>query len=267
MAHHGDYEREKHLALLNRIVKMLNLAEGEKAIGNQAAAENIAAMAADLMRKHKLEMSDLEIGKQEVEDPINGEVYDPYYVKGLKPRGIKMEWQVILADAVAFANFCQVATYTRSNRILFMGRKSDRTVAMYMFSVLGAAAERLVKQAYRKYKREVGGAGELTKGFNSSWLLGFARGVAEKIHAEHDAFINVARKTGVAIIRLTDARTAVAKYVEQQRFSAGRPGRAPRRNLHGDAYDRGKTTGRSTNLPARGVQSSGAGAKQIGGGS
>lgn len=203
-------------SLKQRIVKLMNMSDGAKRLGNQVEAEAFATKAQALLTQHKLTMSDLDIAKQETDDPIRGEVFDPYYVRGVKPRRTRMFWQEILATAVAKNYFCEILVMPDSNKFIFFGRDSDREVAMYIYHTLISAAERLVKMEYRRAKRAHDGLpGEWSKGFHSSFLMGFAVGINERLIENKRQLMRGAAST--ALVRIEKDQEAVK--AEQAKFA------------------------------------------------
>lgn len=216
-------------AILQRIVKLLNMSEGAKSIGNQQEAEAFAEKVQELLVKHKLSMTDLDIAKQETDDPISGEVFDPYYVKGVKVRRTRMLWQEVLAQAVASSYFCEVRVYPSSNRMVFIGRDSDRRIAMYVYHTLVAASERLVKIEYRQLKKQMRSPGEWSKGFHSSFHTGFSIGIKERLTVTRRELMRGAAST--ALVRIgkdLDKVKAAAKEMTSP-FPNGERARQPSR--------------------------------------
>lgn len=254
-------ERE---TLIARIAKLLNMSEGARAVGNQHEAEAFAAKVQELLIKHKLEMSEIELKQAAEDDPVEEDSFNPQE-HGIRPRRSRMRWQEDLATAVAKAYFCRVVVFRDSNRLRFIGRRTDRQVTLYVYTVLARTAEKLVKQEYRRYKRAMGGAGLHTRGFNTAFLLGFTAGVTKKLEEERRAMEAAMQAAGqsTALVRLSDAHQAVSNYVRAKAYGSAQAPRPKRSADNSAAYARGVDAGLKSELPKRGLNDTPSGPQSL----
>src|SRR5690242_2860592 len=91
--------------LIEKIRNILKLAEGEAAVGNTATAANMAARVQEILDKHKLTMSDVELSAQDADDPMGKGWWIPTE-HGLPQTNHDFEWQQFLAASVAEAHYC-----------------------------------------------------------------------------------------------------------------------------------------------------------------
>ena len=243
--------------LLNRIAKLLNMAEGAKAIDNQHEAEAFAAKAQELMFKYKIEATELELKQQQDDNPMKEEFVD-FSVHGVKPRSTKMAWQQLIVAAVARANFCEIMTIRDTNNVWFVGRKLDRQIAIYVTHVLLSSAERLVKQEYRRRKRLYGGPGSWSKGFNSSFLMGFATAIKRRLDQDRLRMTQelTAAQRGVAVVRIRTSREEIDAHIaiafpEPSKLPVQAPRKPREPNI--SAFMTGVQQGESMPMPHRGL--------------
>lgn len=136
-------------AISHRTLKLLSAlqakAESCRAIGSLDEAEAFAGKVQELLLKHKVSMSDVDQLKQDVEDPIGRTRSTP---KGKMWRWKRVGWQEDLAQQIAKHHFCRILLRTGSNVITFVGRESDRQVALFLFEYLRDEIERRCSKEY-----------------------------------------------------------------------------------------------------------------------
>lgn len=137
--------------LLDRLQKIKRSAEGEKALGNEAAAQAFADLLNKLLLDNKLEMTDLEFEKFEEEQPVDRHYIDYTKYPDIRVKQRRIEWLERLAGVVANAHFCRILVHQRSSRITLVGRKDDCEVVEYLLITLQRAAEKLSQSAYEKF--------------------------------------------------------------------------------------------------------------------
>jgi hypothetical protein len=205
-------EKESVISLLR---KLMAQADGEKAVGNLAAAEAFAAKAQELLLKHKLEMSDVEIAAEEMNEPVLGEVIcademmDAKYNYNRQKSDI---WVSTLLNACAKANFCKVLTHRGGkNMMTIVGRASDRAAASALFVYLSKACIEMAPReadmngAYEKIERRT---------WISSFKLGYANAIYHRLDSKRDQL-----KAGLALQSNSTALTRIdqmEKAVEEK---------------------------------------------------
>lgn len=137
-------------SLLIKLAKLKAKADSCQAIGNQVEAELFAAKVQELLLAHKLSMADIDTATLDMGDPIQKESVDP---PGLEKKRTRTWYSETLAQTVAKAHFCRSLIRSDSSTISFVGRNSDREVAIYIYTYLLRMMTYLEKDERRKFKR------------------------------------------------------------------------------------------------------------------
>lgn len=249
-----------HEKIVDKVTKLKAMAESAEAIGNEAEAEAFAAMYQRLMLQHKIEMSDLEVERLDVEEPVQKHRIDYTKYPDIELRKARIAWIERLASVVADAHFCRILVYPGSSRITLVGRKSDAAVAEYMFITLQRAVESLSSKAEQKYRWEVykrDGNCRAARGYKGSFTQAFVMRLSER-YSELRAEI-VGDGGSMALVRVNTAHAALADFFNSSKFKTStalrrqsdyhgigaRDGRraADDINLKGKAVDAGTTRG------------------------
>lgn len=248
--------------LMDRIRKLWAKAESAKAIGSVHEAEAFAEAVQRMLIKYKLEMSAIETPVEE--DPIEHAWID-WDDHGLRTTSKRIAWLERLAAAVAMAHFCRIVVQTRSNRILFVGRRQDRQIAEYVFVTLVREGERQANAGYWRERYRAQRQGHYsTGGYKSSFLYGFVSRIQERysdLRREQSGVPGMAvilRKSGEELTRYIEASIKTSDgHMARMRASNNRKalndGRsaADRANLSGNGIGGGGgTTGRRALPPA-----------------
>jgi len=185
--------------ILERIQKMLALAEGSK---NEGEAANALAMAQQMLQKYNLDISSVRDHRRA--DDL-GQVTDSTFEFGSKRqyRGhmhrtrADQPWVTMIAKAVARGTFCRVIinTYT----IYFIGRERNVNASMYMFQNVIEQVEDFAKaavQANNKRVKSEYGVSDIhyltgqnnPKVYRQSWLLGAASTIQTRLAQQRAEF-------------------------------------------------------------------------------
>jgi hypothetical protein len=239
--------------VLKKVKKLLRHADSAEELGSEKEAEIFASKAEELLARHKLSMSDVEWVELDDTDPIGRERVDPAEHDGLgKRRKQRRGWQEHLAQAVAEAHFCKIIVHPGSNVVTFVGRESDREVAIYVYVRLMDAALRLAKRDYRKARRE----GKETKGFLTAWWHAYVATIRRRYRKQkqerEERLRNEDRST--ALVRLKDALTVVEEHMSEEYnlSKASGVGGTKMSNRHG--YAKGAEAGQNANLSGDGLE-------------
>ena len=119
--------------ILQKIKKLLTQSSGEKAVGNEKAADNFALKAQELLSKYKLSLSDLDYIKEEESNPLTYEILPPE-AWGSRISESRVEVTEVLAATLAEAYYCKVLALEDSNGLLILGRKLDIEIAKAILS-------------------------------------------------------------------------------------------------------------------------------------
>jgi hypothetical protein len=232
-------------AVMDKLQKLIAHEKSARAIGNIAEAEAFAAKVAELLFKHNLSMSDVEIKEQEINEPIDRE-----YVRGEKGRSV---WMEMLAQAVATSCFCRHMIIGGTSTQIFVGRTSDRQAAGALYRHLIGCAVSLVNAEKRKLRdhnphTDPRRRQKYAHEFGRSYLLGFASAVSKRLEAERRQ-LETQTQGGTALVLRKNA--ALDRWWAE-REDTFRDSRGLSVNLrNGDGFSRGVAAGNSINLKAR----------------
>lgn len=191
--------------ILDKLQKLKAHAESAAKIGSVEEAEAFAAMLQQLMLKHKISMTDIEVAEEAEADPIERLSIN---WQDIKVRSNRVAWIERLAGIVARAYFCRILVNPGSSRITLVGRKSDIAIAEFMIVTLTRLAERLAKKEFGIVYRQ---NRQAAHGFKDSFLKSFIIRLDERFREERDA----ATKGSTALVRVNAAEAAVNEYMEQ----------------------------------------------------
>ena len=237
--------------------KLINHEKSARGIGNIAEAEAFAARIQELLLKHKIEMTDVEVAEQERDEPIEQDFVTANDLTGeTDTRKRKESWIGILLMAVAKANFCEVVGAARNNAYHLIGRESDKQIAKQLFKYLYDACtevvvtETSVYKSSEAYMRQIGlgfNSASIIRTFVSGFKLGFASAINRRLTAERDdARKKLAGGNETGLIRLDQ----IVKQVEDFRDNAfphlRSGGSVTTRGAHG--YQRGKAYGNAVGI-------------------
>jgi hypothetical protein len=201
--------------VLDKLAKLKAMAEGEAKLGNSAAAEAFASMINAMLLKHELSMEDIPVPGAP-EEPIV-EVSVGRDAHGIPRSRSRVAWQEALAHVVAPAHLCKFLVTSGSNRITFVGTRSNATVCEYAYGVLAAAADRMSVEARDKYWREHRNDPDFRSGnFRAAWLMGFILRIGERFAEARRREVEATGNTSTALIRLDQALVRAKGYVDER---------------------------------------------------
>lgn len=205
-------------------------------IGNLAEAEAFAEKVSALLRKHKLEMSEVEY--QELADEEVASHLVSHRDLG-RPYRKHERWLEILSTAVAEANCCRVILAYRGNSYYIVGSETNRKIAEFLFVLLARTAARLSLEALRAHRKRTR---RPAKTFRASYLDGFARRIYDRLREKP--------QEGTGLIRLKEEVRRVDAFMADQKTDKVTHSR-PR--LHRSAFTQGWIAGGDADLGIRGV--------------
>jgi hypothetical protein len=146
VANKGDKTPEKTII---RIKNMLEMHERATTKGEAMAA---AAAVQRELTKHNLSLSEVQLFEVQLEEPVEEQwlAGDDY---GFTRSRRRVAWIENLATFVARAHFCKIIVSTGSNRIAFVGRRSNREVCVKSFAYLVNVAKELADIDTEEYKQ------------------------------------------------------------------------------------------------------------------
>lgn len=231
---------------LNLIRKLLLKADSARALGSIEEAAAFAAKANELLLRHKLEMSDVEVAEEIAADPVGDEYVNLAALGHLKNvYGNRRPWLEQLATDVARAHFCRILVIPGSKTIHLIGRHTDRLIAKYLLETLISNGERLAARYERTSRNAAIATGDpFPLKPKASWLLGYVRAIGQRLVAMRHA---VEQQGGQFAL----TRFAAAEQITKQLWEANKTGEAGGfRDLRGDtrAYDEGHRAGSRVTL-------------------
>ena len=237
---------------IQRLKKLYNHMESARQIGNEDEALAFAGKIEKLLVEHKLTMSDIEFAELDDSDPITRQYVDSSAI-GLKDRQSKIKWQSNLAQACAKAHFCTILVHTGSNMVSFIGRDSDRKIAVYVYGRLARACEMIAKKEYRKHRK----AGYITKGFLTSFRNGFVSAISNRyceIERERRRQMQALGTKGTALIRLETEHAKAEKWMYANIRGIRNIAHRGRRTTNMAGYNSGVSHGKQADLRANVVE-------------
>lgn len=201
--------------IVDKLKKLHNMAEGAKAIGNEAEAQAFAQAFQRMLTQHKLEMNDIDFSNLEKEEPVGNHYINFANHPEFEVKKSCIQWQSILAQTVADAHYCQIVRFAGSNKFYLVGRKSDAEVAEYTVITLIRAAGDIATREYGAYYRQCQaryGTPKMARGYRDAFLLGFINRLKER----YDLMRNGDGKE-LALVRIARERQAVENFMNDQR--------------------------------------------------
>lgn len=194
--------------IVELVRKLFAKADSAAEIGSTEEAAAFAAKANELLLRHRLEMTDLELQDEQDHDPMGRDD-----LLSAAWGGVQQKWSSRLASAVANTHFCRLifdgAGRRWRARAVLLGRASDRAIALATLQMLHQQAKRLEKQAYETSDRTVSRAT-----FRTSFLLGFTNAVYRRLNERRGTLEQQGGQ--YAVVRLRDADTAVTTFGHAQ---------------------------------------------------
>lgn len=209
-------------SVIDRVQKLLALSKSQNA--NEAA--NAAAAANRLIDQYRLSEADLESTFQNIE-PIEedeGYIYESGRINPWKSTLVNV---LVRHYGLAHWNDADWSTGRQVSRFRLVGRKSDITIAKYMFAWLTAECQRLSDQ-------EAKGKGRIYVG---SYCLGFVNGVSTQLRlsraevqkdATSAAIVKIGGRSEAAksfmysLHNLRSKRSGGSSHIDHNAFSAGK---------------------------------------------
>jgi hypothetical protein len=252
--------------IIDVLTKLIAKQKSCEEIGTEATlkeAEALAGKVAELLTKYKLSMTDVEVAKHEREQPIDREDFS-HDAAGIDPTEYRVDWTEMLAGAIARGFFCRTLIWPKSNRVTFVGRKSDREIAIWMFCVV---ARKLEREPDRQVliRRQVYGPRSIPDA--AVWKNGFRRGAVEAIRVRLEAARadTMAGQNDRALVLVKRADEAVDDWMQQNLRLVGMPA-VGSRHIDAQGAAAGDAWGKKVSLTPNAVGANGKAALQLGSG-
>jgi hypothetical protein len=249
-------------SVMDKLRKLIAHEQSAQSMGSQAEAEAFADRIAEMLIKHKLERSDVEV-QAETAEPIGKDTVKPEDFGGKVPtsRTKAVAWQVSLAQGVCSATGCGLLWSTYDGGAVFCGKSADRESAKGLYCYMGALA---IDQAWKIGQKEkpaiirevkrmwgetsFGHQSQAMKVWRESYLTGFANEVASRLRETVKQEM-VKAEGSTAMVHVRKDQAAVEAFIHNT--SSGKKGcdvgsRFGRMNY--DAYSKGQDHGQKVAL-------------------
>jgi hypothetical protein len=224
--------------VIDRLQKLIAHEKSVRQIGSIAEAEAFTARVQEMLTRHKLTMSDVEVRRRNAAEDIDMLGVHPHSA-GLPLTSYRMSWQLSLGYAIARVNQCALLTIGSSTILYFAGRKSDRKAAARLFLYLlelavetGNATAKLHLVEQRRLCEEKHGPsarrkmGQWMRNYRASFHRGFGEAIANRFLLQYEKMLkaerdsNSAHSPGLVLIR--EDALAVRRFVDE-RLKLSRP--------------------------------------------
>jgi len=225
--------------ILERIQKLLNLAEGAKDIGSLNEAENAAAQAQKLLVKYNLSLMDVEEGT--VVETISKEI-----IKTMsQEKKSEGTWISDLWNVIATHNYCKVLFFGRGKwHISLHGEKHNRMVVNDLVVSLIPRIRGLTGKYRKNYLTNLEeGTPEWMIEKKGTWTRGFLKGAVQGINSKLNTQSKHLEETmeGVQEMGLMK-RDQMADYIAETypKLGSCAPSRTKGHSGHSQGYEAGK---------------------------
>jgi len=240
--------------ILKKAKKLYNQVQGERELGNEQAAQNMAVMLQNLLGKYRLSMSTVEqVDIDNTEDPIIRHEWFWSDHDGFDDKKKRCFWTEQLATIIAKAYGCRSFIYGKSNRIMFCGKMSAAKLCEYALVTLARAAIKESKREYTKFYQKCVKLDrkDLLLGFTKSWLIAFCNRIKERFEEE---FVKPDNNEFALVLR--NDRKDVDDYVYKNIRLRYLPRLQIRNHSNYDGHQAGTKFANSMNLHSKAVENS-----------
>ena len=219
--------------IIEKVQKLLALSSSKNA--NEAAAATLAANR--LIDKYRLSEIDLESKGSTTAEPIEDDHSYIYETGRVNPWKYKLVTVLASHYGLAHFNDNNFSTGRKVSRFRLIGRRSDITIAKYMFNWLAAECQRLADL-------EAKGKGHI---YVASYCFGFVNGIAEQLKISRKE-VQVGA-TQSAIVKMDDRGIEAKKWMDEH-FNLHTPKTKLQSRIDSNAFNQGKLKGERFHLGA-----------------
>lgn len=265
-------------SIISKIQKLTAKAESAKELGNVEESALFSAKVNELLTKHNLAMSDIEV---EDKDEVIGNKEDDL---GLSLKQGK--WTIHLLSVIADYNYCDVVLHTSRKynsrgRIIkdannvsatIIGRPENVEVTKYLYEILKGQFERFAKSAWKAYFKDIKqkvskltgipvnqikkphqlATGVATRQqYFKSFYLGAVNGVKKRLEEQYQ---KAEQEYGAKITDLMVVNNADINAYMSEHFPNTQTMKSRTTRINGSAYNKGVEAGKSSSM-AKGVAS------------
>lgn len=160
--------------IIDKIQKLLNLAEGAEAVGSMAEAENAASKVQALLMQYNLDIETVKASKIQA----RAEFFDGYVNLSDKQDKRESFWVPKLFNAIARHNFCKC--FPRQQGVYIVGEKSQVELVLYIAEQMVAKVRIAEKYAWKIYDAKPEGRWDI-KEKRGTYRRGFFEGACHGI--------------------------------------------------------------------------------------
>lgn len=229
--------------VVERLRKLHTMAEGARAVGNDAEAEAFAEGVQKILTAYKLDAALLTAQEVNEIDPMTHE-WEDFAETSVGRKSRRIAWTERLARYVAEAHFCEmIIGMGGTNAVVFVGRTSDVQTARYVLMMLIRIGKESADKAYRKERYHMWKADQMEKahGFRSAFLLGYVTRLGERLRELHRREVASDKRMGLIVVRSGED---IARYREENIKTKPAHGIGMSASGHSDALARGEDAGR-----------------------
>lgn len=192
--------QEERNGVIEKIIKLTNLANNSAATPDEAAAA--ASRAQALMFKYNLDMAQVETAQ------VGMDITKDWFDMGAHGANrFTITFHRELMHTIARNNFCKYLQSTGSNRIVLVGKPHDIEMAKYLYGYLSREIIQLAAKAVKLHCDAV------DPGPRGSWVLSYSRGavrtIGNMLYAQRKADV-AAHTGGSALVLATEQALAEA---------------------------------------------------------
>ena len=239
---------DEHHQIMDRLKKLILHERSARKIGSAKEAEAFAGKIQQMLFDFKLDISQIDLDQYEEKEPVGKESVelDGIHRKGNVKKRQELLWR--LAQAVAKAHYCDLLIVPGTARVYFIGRPTDRAVAIEMYHYLVNAEILFASNDLKAHNRLGRGANRWA--YLKSHYSGFAHTIgirySEQRHKQEMKKTNTNQTQALVVIDRT--RTAVTKFMEMH----GAPSRVRRSSVSDlKGYRAGVVRGKQTDLGSK----------------
>lgn len=136
--------------LLDRINKLMNMAESAKELGNEQEALAFTEKYQKLLHENKISMAEVDdFCAEDLKFDVDEQIHT-WAGAGIEPSGKRSHWLSDLTSWVARYNGCRMAESKGTNAVWIIGTAASRQIVSYLIDTLARYAMNACEQGYRK---------------------------------------------------------------------------------------------------------------------
>lgn len=220
----AEFQKHSKAWAVDKVVKLMSMTTERGCTMHEAIAA--ANLAQKYMAEYNLSEADVEIGKQ-----VPEEMFDPVVEEIIQ---VHRNWIKYLAHTVANNMRCTALLFTRNRKsfVRFIGRQSDKEIAVATFWMLfDACSEGIQQERYRAYQEY-----NNVQGIEGAYAMGFVEAVQKEMGKQCQALM---------LIQPDDVKDYIKEqypFVHVKRISVNQYGiDSSIARAHNNGYEKGRS--------------------------